>query len=317
LIYLELGAWNLVLNIVATLYTQVSNNVFKTWVLMFFFSLFVIGIGWLFSYALNDPGIIYIAVAIAVFQSFFSYWYSDKVVLAMAGAKMIEKRDNPELYRLVENLTIAAGLPLPKIYIINEAQPNAFATGRDKNHAVVAVTAGLLARLDKAELEGVIAHELSHIGNRDILLQTVVVVSVGIVAILSDFFLRISFWGGGRRDDDRDRGQLGMILMVLAIVAAVLAPIAATMIQLAISRKREFLADADGALLTRYPEGLARALQKIASDPTPLRSAKDSTAHLYISNPFRGKQAQSWMTKLFSTHPPIEERVKILMEMSV
>ncbi|MCU0653633.1 MAG: M48 family metallopeptidase [Candidatus Pacebacteria bacterium] len=301
----------------ATLYTQVSSNVFKTWSLLFFFALFIIGVGWLFSYQLGDPSILYIAVAIAVFQSFFSYWFSDKVVLAMAGAKLIEKRDNPELYRIVENLCIASGLPLPKIYIINEAQPNAFATGRDKNHAVVAVTAGLLQRLDKQELEGVIAHELSHIGNRDILLQTVVVISVGIIAILSDFFLRISFWGGGRRDDDRDRGQLGLILGVLAIVAAILAPIAATLIQLAISRKREFLADADAALLTRYPEGLARALQKIASDPNPLRGANDSTAHLYIANPFRGKQAKSWFTGLFSTHPPIEERIKILMEMSV
>jgi heat shock protein HtpX len=300
----------------ATLYTRAAENIRKTWLLLTFFFIFIIGLGWLLSYALGDTGFLYIAVALAVFQSVFSYWFSDKIVLAMAGAKPIEKRDNPELYRLVENLTIAAGLPLPKIYITNEAQPNAFATGRDKNHAVVAVTRGLLERLDKSELEGVIAHELSHIGNKDMLLQTMVVILAGVVAIISDLFLRISFWGG-RDNDDRDRGQLGLIMFAFGIAAAILAPLAATMIQMAISRKREFLADASAGLLTRYPEGLARALRKISSDSTPLRSAKDSTAHLYISSPFRGKQAQSWFTKLFSTHPPVEDRIKALMEMSV
>lgn len=300
----------------ATIYTHAAANVRKTWLLVTFFFIFIIGLGWLLSQALGDSSFLYIAVAIAFFQSFFSYWFSDKIVLAMAGAQLIEKRDNPELYRLVENLCIGSGLPLPKIYIINEAQPNAFATGRDKNHAVVAVTRGLLERLNKPELEGVIAHELSHIGNKDMLLQTMVVILAGVVAIISDLFLRISFWGG-RRDDDRDRGQLGLILFAFGIVAAILAPLAATLIQLAISRKREFLADADGALLTRYPQGLASALEKISSDPHPLRTAKDSTAHLYISNPFRGKQAQSWFTKLFSTHPPIEERIKALTEMSI
>ena len=236
----------------------------------------------------------------------------------MAGAQLIEKKDNPELYRIVENICITAGLPTPKIYIINEAQPNAFATGRDKNHAVVAVTAGLLAKLNKPELEGVIAHELSHIGNKDMLLQTMVVILVGVVAMMSNLFLRFSFWGGGRRsNDDRESGQLGLILFAFGIVAAILAPLAATLIQLAISRKREFLADADGALLTRYPQGLASALEKISSDPNPMRSANDSTAHLYIASPFRGKQLQSWFTKLFSTHPPTEERVKALLEMNV
>ncbi len=299
----------------ATIYTHASENVRKTWFLMFFFLLFIIGLGWLLSYALGDQGFLYIAVAVAVFQSFFSYWFSDKIVLAMAGAKPIEKRDNPELYRLVENLTIAAGLPLPKIYITNDAQPNAFATGRDKNHAVVAVTRGLLERLDKNELEGVIAHELSHIGNKDMLLQTMVVILVGVVAIISDLFLRFSFFGG-RDNDNRDRGQLGLIMLAFGILAAILAPLAATLIQMAISRKREFLADASAALLTRYPQGLANALRKIASDPAPLRSAKDSTAHLYIANPFRGKQT-NWLNNLFSTHPPVEARVKALLEMSV
>jgi len=234
----------------------------------------------------------------------------------MAGARPVEKRDNPELYRIIENLCITAGLPLPKIYIINEAQPNAFATGRDKNHAAVAVTRGLLERLNKSELEGVIAHELSHIGNKDMLLQTIVVILVGVVAMISDIFLRLSFWGG-RSNNDREQGQAGAILFLFGIIAAILAPLAATLIQLAISRKREFLADASGALLTRYPEGLASALRKISSDPTPLHTANNSTAHLYIASPFRGRQAKNWLNNLFSTHPPIEERVKALMDMSM
>jgi heat shock protein HtpX len=252
-----------------------------------------------------------LAVILAIFQSFFSYWYSDKIVLAMSRAKPIEKKDNPELYRLVENLCITAGLPLPKIYIINEAQPNAFATGRDEKHAVVAVTRGLLEKMERVELEGVISHELSHIGNKDMLLQTIVVVLVGIVAILSNFFLRISYWGGMRRRDLREDSG-GAILAIFGILAAILAPFAATLIQLAISRKREFLADASGALLTRYPEGLARALEKISADPNPLRVANNATAHLYIASPFRGEKKTNWFVKLFMTHPPIEERVKSL-----
>ncbi len=265
---------------------------------------------------LNDNIFLIFAVVLAVGQSFASYWYSDKIVLAMSRAVEIKHDENPELYHVVENLCIAAGLPEPKIYIINEAQPNAFATGRDKNHAVIAITKGLLEKLNKTELEGVISHELSHVGNKDILLSTAIVVLVSIIALLSNFFLRISFWGGPRRRDSRDSGQLAAILMVLGILAAILAPIMATLIQLAISRKREFLADADGALLTRYPEGLASALEKIARDQNPLAVASNSTAHLYITNPFRGKESQNWITKLFSTHPPIEERVKILRQMS-
>ncbi len=229
--------------------------------------------------------------------------------MAMARAKLIEKKDNPELYRLVENLCITAGLPLPKIYIINEAQPNAFATGRDKNHAVVAVTRGLLEKLEKTELEGVIAHELAHIGNKDMLLQTMVVVLAGVIALLSNWFLRISFGGGGKRSREGVN-----FLYLLGILAAVLAPIAATLIRLAISRKREFLADASGALISRYPEGLARALEKIALDPNPINRASDATAHLYISAPFRGRQV-GLLTKLFMTHPPTEERVRALRGM--
>lgn len=299
----------------ATLYTQAESNTRKTWVLMTGFLIFVIAIGWLFSYILNDSIILIIAVILSIVMSFTSYWYSDKIVLRMAHARLIEKKDNPELYRIVENLCITAGLPLPKIFIINEAQPNAFATGRDAKHAVVAVTQGLLDKLERAELEGVLAHELSHIGNRDILLQTVIVVLVGLVAILSDMFLRISFWGGMTRRDSR--GSVGMLMLVLGIAAAILAPVAAMLIKMAISRKREFLADASGALLTRYPEGLARALEKISQDTNVMKTANNSTAHLYISNPFRGKKRKSWFAKLYMTHPPMEERVAALRGMKV
>ena len=299
----------------ATLYTQAESNTRKTWVLMTGFLIFVIAIGWLFSYILNDSIILIIAVILSIVMSFTSYWYSDKIVLKMAHARLIEKKDNPELYRIVENLCITAGLHLPKIFIINEAQPNAFATGRDAKHAVVAVTQGLLDKLERTELEGVLAHELSHIGNRDILLQTVIVVLVGLVAILSDMFLRISFWGGMTRRDSR--GSAGTLMLVLGIVAAILAPVAAMLIKMAISRKREFLADASGALLTRYPEGLARALEKISQDTNVMKTANNSTAHLYISNPFRGKKRKSWFAKLYMTHPPMEERVAALRGMKI
>ena len=242
-------------------------------------------------------------------MSFFSYWYSDKIVLAMSHAKPIEKKDNPELYRLVENLCITAGLSLPKIYIIKEAQPNAFATGRNPKHAAIAVTQGLLDRLERAELEGVIAHELSHIGNRDILLQTIIVVLVGVVVIMTDFFFRLSFYGGRRNNRNN---KSGAVMFLIALALAILAPLFAALIKLAISRKREFLADAAGALLTRYPEGLAKALEKISQDPRPLKVANNSTAHLYFASPFRGKQSKGFLAKLFMTHPPVEQRTKAL-----
>ncbi|MCK5044397.1 M48 family metallopeptidase [Candidatus Parcubacteria bacterium] len=298
----------------ATLYSQAESNTRKTWLLITGFLVFIIALGYLFSYLLDSSMILYIAVIFSILISFTSYWYSDKIVLAMARAREIEKKDNPELYRLVENLCIASGLPLPKVYIINEIQPNAFATGRDEKHAVVAITKGLLDKLDRAELEGVIAHELSHIKNKDMLLGTAVVILVGVVAMISNLFLRITFWGGGRRDS---RGSAGTIMLVLGLVAAILAPIAASLIQLAVSRKREFLADASAALLTRYPEGLARALEKIASDSAPLKTANTSTAHLYISSPLRGKQSKGWLAKLFMTHPPTEERLNALRGMKV
>ncbi|MFQ6049693.1 MAG: M48 family metallopeptidase [Candidatus Paceibacterales bacterium] len=295
-----------------TLYAQADSNIRKTWILITLFLIFIIFLGWLFSYLLDSYFFLIFAVLLGVIQGFASFRYSDKIVLAIAGAHPIKKSDNPELYRLVENLSITAGLPLPKIYIINEAQPNAFATGRDEKHAVIAVTRGLLQKLERVELEGVVAHELSHIGNKDMLLGTAIVILIGIVAFLSRMFLRISFWGGGRRK--RDSKDSSGLLAILGIIGAILAPIVATLIQLAISRKREFLADASGALLTRYPEGLARALEKISRDKNPLRRADTSTAHLYISNPFREK---NWLTKLFSTHPPVKERIRALRGMEV
>jgi len=296
-----------------TLYTLKDTNIRKTYLLITIFLLFIIGIGWILSYLFERPEILIIAAIFAILTSITSYWYSDKVVLYMTRARPVKREDNPELYRIVENLCITAGLPMPKIYILDEEQPNAFATGRDPNHSVVAVTRGLLKRLERSELEGVIAHELSHIKNRDMLLQTVVVVLAGMLSIACEIFLRSLWWGGGGRRKREENN----IFYLLGLIAIILAPIAATLIRLAISRKREFLADATGALLTRYPEGLARALEKIASDPHPMRVATSATAHLFIANPFRGKQSKSWFVKLFMTHPPVEERIKALREMQI
>jgi len=298
-----------------TLYTQAGVNIRKSWFLMTGFLIFIILLGWFFSYLFNEQWILILAVVFAVFQSFLSYWNADKIILSLSQARgPIKKEDNPELYRIVENLSITAGLPLPKIYIIDDVSPNAFATGRDPQHAVVCVTRGLLAKLEKVELEGVISHELSHIGNRDILLCSVIVVLIGIISLLSNWLLRGMRFGGGRRRDDND--TLGFIFLLAGLLVAILAPIAAVLIQLAISRKREFLADATGALLTRYPEGLAQALEKIANDPAPLRTASQATAHLFIADPLKLKRT-NWFTKLWLTHPPVEERVKALRQMSI
>jgi heat shock protein HtpX len=295
-----------------TLYTQADKNTRLTWLYITGFLVFVIFVGYVFAGAMNNSLILYIAVAFSILMSFASYWWSDKIVLAMSGAKPVTHENAREVYHLVENLCITAGLPAPKIYIIEDSAPNAFATGRDPEHGVICLTTGIIQKLEKTELEGVIAHELSHIGNRDILLSTVVVILVGFVALMADWF-RHWAWFGGRSRDNEAGGQLRLILMILAIVLSILAPIAAMLMQLAISRKREFLADADGALLTRYPEGLARALEKISADTEPLEVANRATAHLFIANPFKGKN----ITKLFMTHPPIEERVKSLRGMEV
>src|SRR3989344_5533126 len=301
----------------ASLYTQKSESIRKTWILFTAFFIIVIGVGWVFSQAYGNPGILYFAVIFSVLMSFFSYWYSDKIVLKMYRAKPVETKDNPELYRIVENLTITAGLPMPRVYVVPEQAPNAFATGRDPKHAVVAVTEGLLRRLDRTELEGVLAHELGHIGNRDMLLSTVVVVLVGFISILADIFMRSALWGGVRGSDDN---RASGIMILIAIAFSILAPIAAMLIQLAISRRREFLADSTGALLTRYPEGLAKALEKISHDPTPMRSATSTTAHLWFDDPFESegqKKKTPWWHRLFMTHPPIGERVKALRSLRI
>lgn len=296
-----------------TLYTQKDRNTRLTWVYITGFLVFVILVGYVFAGAMGNSAILYGAVIFSIVMSFGSYWWSDKIVLAMSGAKLVTHDSAREIYHLVENLCITAGLPAPKIYIIEDTAPNAFATGRDPEHGVICFTTGIIQKLEKAELEGVIAHELSHIGNRDILLSTVVVVLVGFITLLADWFRHWAFWGGKSRDSDSGGGQLRMILMIVAVILSILAPFAAMLMQLAISRKREFLADADGALLTRYPDGLARALEKISADTEPLEAANRATAHLYIVNPFKGKK----VTKLFLTHPPIEERIKALRGMSM
>jgi heat shock protein HtpX len=292
------------------LYTHQDQNIAKTWVLMASFLVVVMGIGWAISWYFDNPGILFFAVIFALGMNLFSYWNSHKVVIALSGAKPALDAEYPDLHNVVENLAITAGLPKPKIYIINDPAPNAFATGRNPEHGVVAVTTGLLGMMDKAELEGVLAHELSHIGNRDILVSTVAVVLVGVVSLASDFFLRATMFGG---NGNNSRDNKNPILAILAIVLIVLAPIVATLMQLAISRRREYLADASGALLTRYPEGLASALRKIGSYAAPLQRANTATAHLYISNPFGPKAAMSGLARLFMTHPPIEDRIKALL----
>jgi len=297
-----------------TLYSHKDANIRKTCLLFTVFLIVVIGLGWFFSYVFESSAILVFAVIFSVLMSFISYWQSDKIVLAMARAIPVERKNNPELYNIVENLAITAGLPTPKIYLINEASPNAFATGRDPAHSVIAVTSGLLDKLNRAELEGVISHELSHVGNRDILLSTAVVVLVGFISLISNMFFRSMFWNRGNRRNNREGGQ---ILLLIGIIFSILAPITAVVMQLAISRKREFLADASGALLTRYPEGLAKALEKISADPTPMKTVNDTTSHLWIENPFKGKNRESLFHRLFMTHPPVKERIKALREMSI
>ena len=295
-----------------TIYSQIGSNKTKTWTIMVLFVLFFVGVSYVLGqatgYGLSWAGIMLI---ISGLISFISYYNSDKLVLAISGAKEADKKTYRTLYTTIENLSIGAGLPMPKVYIVEDIAPNAFATGRDPKHAAVAATTGLLEKLNKVELEGVIAHELSHVGNYDTRLMGIVSILVGSIAILADVFLRSTFWGGDRDRDSRSN----QIFMIIGIIAAILAPIAATLIQLAVSRRREYLADAAGALLTRYPDGLADALLKIAADPRPLKHASNATAHFYIESPFKGKAAKSFLTGLFSTHPPVADRVRILRGM--
>lgn len=300
-------------------YDHISKNKIESWFLIGTFLIIISLLGWTFSLRYNNPEILYFAVGFSIFTSLISYYFSDSITLAISGAKEVDRKSNPELYRLVENLCIAAGLPTPKIYIIDDTAPNAFATGRDPKHAVVCFTTGILQKLEKSELEGVIAHELSHIGNYDIRVMTLVTILVGTITLLADWMMRASFFGG-RKSDDREGSQIKMIMMIVGLVLAILSPIIATLIKLAVSRKREFLADASGALLTRYPEGLARALEKISADKEPLEAANKATAHMYIISPLKGmdgKPSKSFFANMFNTHPPIEERVKRLREMNL
>ncbi|MEM4663107.1 MAG: zinc metalloprotease HtpX [Candidatus Diapherotrites archaeon] len=284
----------------------------NSFLILVFFILFIYSLVWLINYVFGFGEIfLIVAFIIALIGSFFSYYYSDKIVLAISGARPVSHEENPYLYHLVEGLAIAAGIPTPKCYIIEDTAPNAFATGRNPENAVICVTTGLLKKLNRAELEGVIAHEMSHIKNYDIRYMTIVAVLVGTVVLLSDWMLRAFVWGGDR---SRSRGRGSGLIIIIAIVAAILAPIIATLIKLALSRQREYLADADAAALTRYPEGLASALEKLASDKEPLEAANRATAHLYIVNPLKS-DVGSKIASLFSTHPPIEERIKRLRSM--
>ena len=298
----------------ATLYTHQGANIRKTWLLMTAFLIMVIGLGYVIAQLMGNPAILYIAVFLAIVMNVGSYWLSDTLVITMTGAVPITNASHPVLWNTVENLSITAGLPMPKVYIVNDPAPNAFATGRDPEHAAVAATAGLLEILDQSELEGVMAHELSHVGNRDMLVSTVAVVLAGFVAIVADLLMRSMMFSGGDRDN-----KAGVLFLVLGIAGMILAPIAAQMIQMAISRKREFLADASGALLTRYPEGLASALEKIQAYSQPMVRANNATAHLFIADPF-GNEKRTLGQKisgLFQTHPPAADRIRILRDMDV
>lgn len=297
------------------IYDRIAANKRTTWLMMTIFVVLLTALVGVIVMALGgDIGIVGVVGIGLIVYALFSYWISTNVVLSISGAHEVTKEEEWEFVRRVENLAIGAGLPMPRTWVLEDSAPNAFATGRDPQHAHVVVTRGLLDKLEPIELEGVLAHELSHIGNYDIRVMTVATVLLGMVALVSDLFLRYTMFGAGHRKGNRDRGRNGgAILVLVAIVGAILAPIAAQALRMAISRRREYLADASGALLCRHPEALARALEKIASDHEPLEAANKATAHLYIENPLR--EHQSFLNNLFSTHPPIEDRIRILRSM--
>lgn len=296
-----------------TVYNQISENKVKTFLIMFFFVLIFSSFFFLVGKYYEDPvGYFLLGFFISLISSIGSYFYSDKLVLLITGARPADKKHFFDFYTVAENLSLAAGLPKPRLYVINDSSPNAFATGRNPKHAAVCVTTGLLQIMNRTELEGVIAHELSHVKNYDIFLASIVAVLVGTLSLITDWIIR-SMWHR-RGSDSEERSNRNPIFFVLFLLAIILTPIIATLIQLAVSRKREYLADASGVLLTRYPEGLVRALEKLKNNSQPLRQASFSTAHLFIDNPFEKKNT-SWFVNLFSTHPPIEERIRILKSM--
>ena len=296
-------------------YEMVDSNKRRSWAIMIFFVIFIVLVVWLLSFALDyGPGFIGLALIFSGFLSFTSYWWSDKIILSLSRARLASRQKDFLFYTVTENMALANHLPMPKLYVIDQAAPNAFATGRDPQHAVICATQGLIKKLDRSELEAVVAHEFSHIKNYDTRLMSIVAILVGMIVLLGDFFIRRTFWVG--RSRSKREGAAGAIMLLVALLVALLSPLIAKIIQLAISRRREFLADASAIMTTRFPDGLIRALEKIASDKSPLQSANKATAHLYIVNPFKGKDAKNWMSSLFSTHPPIKERVKALKGMS-
>jgi len=295
-------------------YEQVDRNKRRSLVIMVIFVIFITGAVWLFSQALNyGPGIVGWALIISGLMSFASYWWSDKIILALSKAKPADKKRDFKFFTVTENLALASQIPMPKLYVIEDSAPNAFATGRDTHHAVICATTGLIDKLNRTELEAVVAHEISHIRNYDMRLMSIVTILVGMIVLISDWFLRGSQFGG--RSRNREGNNVSAILFLIGLILALLSPLIAKLIQLALSRRREFLADASGVMLTKYPDGLMSALQKISADKEPLEVANKATAHLYIVNPFKGSLARGWAVNLFNTHPPVEERIKALKEM--
>lgn len=299
-----------------THYQLVAQNKQRSFLIIFIFIAFIVGASYLmaegFGYSLD---IVAWALIFSGATSFFSYFFSDKIILGISGAKEANRKEFFDFYTVTENICLGQKMPMPKLYVIEDSAMNAFATGRNPEHAVVCATTGLLSRLNRSEVEAVVAHEMSHVKNYDILLMSVVSVLVGLIALLADWMMRMSFWGGGKKRDNNDNGQIGAIIAIVAIILAILSPIVAQLIQLAISRRREFLADASGIEITKNPQGLIKALSKISQDTEPLEAANNATAHLYISNPLKNAKGTHAFSKLFNTHPPVEERIKALQEM--
>jgi heat shock protein HtpX len=298
-------------------YESVAANKRRTWVIMAAFVVFITLTAWVLGEALGyGPSFVGWAIILSGLMSLGSYWWSDTIILSISGARPANRKEHFNFYTVAENLAIGAHLPKPRLYIIEDSAMNAFATGRDPDHAVVCATTGLLERLNRTELEGVVAHELSHIRNYDIRLMSIVTILVGMVTLLADWFLRVSWFGGGRREKD-ESGQIRAVIAIVGIVLALLSPLVAQLIQLALSRRREFLADASAVMLTRQPSGLISALEKLAADREPLEAANKATAHLYISDPLKNRHdGIGWFANLFQTHPPVVKRITALEQMS-
>jgi len=304
-----------------THYQLVASNKRRSTMIVLFFIAFIVGAAYLMTYAFGyDLSVVGITFIFSGIISFTSYWWSDKIILAISNARPATREEFFDYYTTIENLVLSQRLPTPKLYVIDDSAMNAFATGRDPDHAVICVTTGLLSRLNRAEIEGVVAHELAHVKNFDIRLMSIVAVLVGLISLLADWLLRMSRFGGNKKrsNNNKGSGQLQAILVIAGLLLALLSPIIAQLIQLAISRRREFLADASGIGMTKNPEGLARALEKISTDREPLEAANKATAHLYIANPLKNRHGAIGMfAGLFNTHPPVEERIQNLRTLTV